>query len=82
MKKDRKHFNIVFSPEPEGGLTAIVPALPGCVTFGRTPVEVKKMADDAIVSYIESLKKHRERIPTEKVQSEARSRENRITSPP
>lgn len=65
MKKNHGHFNIVLRPEPEGGFTALVPALPGCVTYGRTLVEAKKMARDAIVGYIESLKKHNEPIPTD-----------------
>ena len=65
MKKAHGHFNIVLRPEPEGGFTAIVPALSGCVTFGRTLAEAKKMAKDAITGYIESLKKHKEPIPTD-----------------
>jgi antitoxin HicB len=65
MKKSRGHFNIILRPEPEGGFTAIVPALPGCVTYGRTLAEAKKMAKDAIFGYIESLKKHKEPIPTD-----------------
>jgi len=65
MKKSRGHFNVVLRPEPEGGFTVIVPVLPGCVTYGRTLTEAKKMAKDAIGSYIESLKKHGEPIPTD-----------------
>jgi predicted RNase H-like HicB family nuclease len=65
MKKSRGHFNVVLRPEPEGGFTAIVPVLPGCVTYGRTLAEAKKMAKDAIAGYIESLKKHKEPIPTD-----------------
>jgi len=65
MKKAHRRFNIVLQPEPEGGFTAIVPALPGCVTYGRTLAEAKKMAKDAISGYIESLKKHGEPIPTD-----------------
>lgn len=65
MKKSRGHFHVVFRPEPEGGFTAIVPALPGCVTHGRTLAEAKKMAKDAIAGYIESLKKHKEPIPSD-----------------
>jgi len=63
MKKTHGHFHVVLRPEPEGGFTAIVPALPGCVTYGRTLTEAKKMAKDAIGGYIESLKKHKEPIP-------------------
>ena len=62
MKKSRGHFNIVLRPEPEGGFTVIVPALPGCVTYGRTLAEAKKMAKDAISGYITSLSKHNERV--------------------
>ena len=65
MKKTHGHFHVVLRPEPEGGFTAIVPALPGCVTYGRTLTEAKKMAKDAIGGYIESLKKHKEPIPTD-----------------
>jgi antitoxin HicB len=65
MTKQRGHFNVVLRPEPEGGFTAIVPALPGCVTHGRTLDEAKEMARDAIVGYIESLTKHQEPIPTD-----------------
>jgi antitoxin HicB len=66
MRKTHYHFNIVLRPEPEGGFTAIVPALPGCVTYGRTLTEAKRMAKDAISGYIASLKKHKEPIPTDK----------------
>jgi antitoxin HicB len=65
MKKAHHRFNIVLRPEPEGGFTAMVPALPGCVTYGRTLAEAKKMAKDAISGYIESLRKHGEPIPSD-----------------
>ncbi len=65
MRKTRYHFNIILRPEPEGGFTALVPALPGCVTYGRTLVEARKMVKDAISGYIESLRKHKEPISTD-----------------
>jgi predicted RNase H-like HicB family nuclease len=40
-----------------------VPGLPGCVTYGRTLREATEMAEDAIVGYVESLKKHDEPVP-------------------
>ena len=43
----------------------MVPALPGCVTHGRTLEEAKEMAKNAIIGYIESLRKHNEPIPTD-----------------
>jgi len=63
MTKERYYYNIVLRPEPEGGFTAIVPALLGCVTYGRTLSEARKMAKDAISGYIKSLKKHQEPVP-------------------
>jgi predicted RNase H-like HicB family nuclease len=65
MPKVRYHYNIMLRPEPEGGFTAIVPALPGSVTYGRTLAEARKMAKDAISGYIASLKKHKEPVPTD-----------------
>jgi len=59
-----QNFTVVFQSEPEGGYTAIVPALPGCVTYGKNVEEAKKMAIDAIKGYIASLHKHNEPIPS------------------
>jgi antitoxin HicB len=65
MAKARYHYNIMLRPEPEGGFTALVPALPGCVTYGRTLAEARAMAKDAISGYVESLRKHKEPVPTD-----------------
>jgi predicted RNase H-like HicB family nuclease len=65
MKKANYHFTVVLRPEPEGGFTALVPALPGCVTYGRTLAEAKEMTKDAVSGYIESLRKHGEPVPTD-----------------
>jgi antitoxin HicB len=65
MAKARYHYNIMLRPEPEGGFTPLVPALPGCVTYGRTLSEAREMAKDAISGYIESLRKHKEAVPTD-----------------
>lgn len=58
-------YNIIFYPESEGGFTTVVPALPGCVTYGQNLQEAKKMALDAIKGYVASLKKHGEEIPSD-----------------
>ncbi len=62
MAKARYRYNITLRPEPDG-YTALIPALPDCVTYGRTLVEARKMAKDAIEGYIESLRKHKEPVP-------------------
>ncbi|HYU47854.1 MAG TPA: type II toxin-antitoxin system HicB family antitoxin [Terriglobales bacterium] len=65
MAKIRYHYNIMLRPEPEGGYTALVPALPGCVTYGRTLKEAQAMAKDAISGYIVSLRKHGDPVPSD-----------------
>jgi predicted RNase H-like HicB family nuclease len=55
-------YRILLKPEPEGGYTVIVPTLPGCITYGESVEEAKKMAIDAIKVYLQSLKKHGESI--------------------
>lgn len=59
------HYHLIFRPEPEGGFTVTVPVLPGCVTYGKTLTEAKKIAGDAISAYLTSLQKHNEPIPTD-----------------
>lgn len=58
----RLSYRIILRPESEGGYTVIVPSLPGCITYGKTVEEAKKMALDATKAYLESLKKHNEPI--------------------
>jgi len=58
-------YNVIFRPESRGGFTAIVPSLPGCVTYGRNLNEAKRMAIDAIEGYVVSLRKHKEPVPTD-----------------
>lgn len=60
MKSNNLQFNVIFKSEPEGGFTASVPSLPGCISFGRDLTEAKNMIIDAIKGYIISLKKHKE----------------------
>jgi predicted RNase H-like HicB family nuclease len=55
-------YRILLKPEPGGGYTVIVPTLPGCITYGKTLAESRKMARDAIKVYLKSLKKHGEPI--------------------
>jgi len=58
-------YRITLRKEPEGGYTVLVPALPGCVTYGKTVEEAIEMAKDAINGYIESLIEDGEAIPIE-----------------
>ncbi|MDD5098331.1 MAG: type II toxin-antitoxin system HicB family antitoxin [Candidatus Pacebacteria bacterium] len=66
MKKQVFHYNIILRPEPEGGFTVVVPALPGCITYGKNLEEAKKMAYDAVDAYLSSAKKHGEIVFSDK----------------
>ncbi len=47
----------------EGYYTVTAPALPGCVTQGRTKEEALKHAKEAIQGYLESLQKDGITVP-------------------
>lgn len=57
------HYTAVFQKETDGGYTVIVPALKGCVTWGKTVEEAGKAANEAIRSYLGSLTKDNESFP-------------------
>ncbi len=58
-------YKVLLRPEPEGGYTVNVPALPGCITYGENLKEAKHNAKEAIELYVDSLKAHGEDIPTD-----------------
>jgi predicted RNase H-like HicB family nuclease len=58
-------YTVVFERNEEGGFTVTVPILPGLVTEGRTLKEARAMAEDAILCYLEGLRKDGEPIPVE-----------------
>ena len=59
--KNQLHYNVIFQAEPEGGYTAIVPALPGCVSCGKTIEKTKANIKEAMELYLESLAAHGEK---------------------
>jgi len=60
------NYTVVFDPNPEGGYTVTVPALPGCVTCGDTLKESREMAADAIQCHCEGLLKDGLSLPKDK----------------
>lgn len=56
-------FKIQLYKESEGGYTASVPVLPGCITYGENLDEAIAMAREAIELYIEELQERGEAIP-------------------
>ncbi|OGO75129.1 MAG: antitoxin HicB [Chloroflexi bacterium RIFOXYD12_FULL_57_15] len=57
------NYEVIFRKEDEVGFTVIVPALPGCVTFGETLEEAEEMVKEAIELYLESMESHGEKAP-------------------
>lgn len=60
---ERFTYNITLRPEPEGGYTVRVPALPEIVTFGENKDEALAMARDAIELVLQSRRERGEPIP-------------------
>ena len=48
-------FKIVLEPSEEGGYTALVPALPGCMSEGETVQEAMSNIREAVELYLEPL---------------------------
>jgi antitoxin HicB len=51
-------FDVVFEPQEEGGFTAYVPDLPGCISEGETLEEASAMIQEAMALYLESRQEH------------------------
>ena len=47
-------LTIVLEPQEEGGFTAYVPPLPGCISEGETKEEAIKNIKEAIELYLEA----------------------------
>jgi len=60
-------YSIVLDPDPDGGYTVTVPALPGCITEGDTVEECLANAREAIELYIEGVIAQGLPIPEERM---------------
>ena len=56
-------FSITLRPEPEGGFTVRVPALPEIVTYGEDEAEAVAVAKEAIELVLQSRRERGEAIP-------------------
>ncbi|MBN1226101.1 MAG: type II toxin-antitoxin system HicB family antitoxin [Deltaproteobacteria bacterium] len=56
-------YRILIEQDEDGIFTAECPSFPGCVSQGKTRKKALENIKDAILGYIESLKKHNEPIP-------------------
>lgn len=46
---------VILEPSDEGGYTAVVPSLPGCISEGDTKAEALANAEEAIRLYLEPV---------------------------
>lgn len=60
-----REYTVVLTPEPEGGFTITVPALPGYVGFADTEEEALKLAEEGIKFHIECLVDEGQPVPDE-----------------
>jgi len=56
-------YRIVIEPDEDGVFVVECPALPGCISQGKTRQEAIVNIKDAIRGYLASLEKHGEPIP-------------------
>jgi predicted RNase H-like HicB family nuclease len=62
-----REYTVVLDPDDRGrGYTVLVPALPGCITQGRSREEALSRAREAIAAYIASLEADGEPVPEER----------------
>ena len=55
FRGDPMKIKIILEPSDEGGYTAIVPSLPGCISEGDTKEEALKNIREAIELYLEPV---------------------------
>jgi len=49
------NLKVILEPSEEGGFTAIVPALPGCISEGETKADAMQNIREAIDLYLEPV---------------------------
>ena len=56
-------YRVILAQDEDGIFVAEVPALPGCISQGKTRIEALENIREAIELYIESLNDHGDAIP-------------------
>lgn len=60
----QRRYTVLIYPD-DGAFSVVVPALPGCVTWGATLDEAVAMARDAIDGHIQALRDTGQDVPSE-----------------
>ena len=61
---DIMKYRVLIEEDEDGIYIASAPELPGCISQGNTRDEAIKNIKDAVLGYLQSLKKHNEPIPS------------------
>ena len=56
-------YRVLIEQDEDGAYVAEVPALPGCISQGKTRSEAIDNIKQAIIGYLESLQAHGEPVP-------------------
>ena len=56
-------YRVLIEADEDGVYVAEVPALPGCISQGKTRSEAIENIKEAITAYLESLQAHAEPVP-------------------
>jgi antitoxin HicB len=56
-------YPAIFEPADEGGYDVFFPSFQGCVTFGKTFEEARKMASEVLELWLEELIEEKKEIP-------------------
>ena len=56
-------YRVLIEQDEDGVFVVDVPALPGCISQGKTREEALSNIQEAIAAYLESLKAHGEPVP-------------------
>lgn len=56
-------YAVVYETGSEGGYSAYVPDLPGCVAAARTLEKTRELMEEAIEFHIEGMRMHGEIVP-------------------
>jgi predicted RNase H-like HicB family nuclease len=56
-------YRVLIEQDEDGVFVADVPALPGCISQGKTRAEALNNIQEAIEAYLESLRAHDEPVP-------------------
>jgi len=56
-------YRVLLQPDEDGHFVAEVPALPGCISQGKSRGEALRNIKEAITLYLESLQAHGDAVP-------------------